>query len=85
MEGNLEARCRELGRYMLSKKCTIRQVAKAKGMSKSTVHGYLTKYLQIYDQQLYQEVREHLDKNKAERHIRGGQATAKKYTRPRSK
>lgn len=79
MSGNIEERCKELGRYILSQKCTVRQVAQAKGVSKSMVHRDLTERLPIYDPRLYQEVRQHLKKNRAERHIRGGEATRLKY------
>ena len=79
MIGNIEERCKELGRYMLSQNCTVRQVAQAKGLSKSTVHKDLTERLPFYDSKLYNEVRQHLKKNGAERHIRGGEATRRKY------
>lgn len=71
--------CEELGRYMISHKCTIREVAAAKGMSKSTVHVALTKLLPKYNSALYKKVRKQLDINKAECHIRGGQAIKRKY------
>lgn len=71
--------CEELGRYMISRKCTIREVAAAKGMSKSTVHAVLTKLLPKCNSVLYKKVRKQLDTNKAERHIRGGEATKRKY------
>lgn len=83
MIGNFEERCRELGKYILSQNCTVRQVAQAKGLSKSTVHKDLTERLPTYDPKLYQEVRQHLKKNGAERHIRGGEATRRKYQRLR--
>lgn len=79
MIDNLEERCRDLGRYMISHGCTIRQVAEAKRLSKSTVHKDLTERLPVYDRELYKEVRKQLGKNAAERHLRGGQATKKKY------
>lgn len=71
--------CEELGRYMIFHECTVRQVAAAKGKSKSTVHKDLTKLLRAYNFELYEEVRKQLDINKAERHIRGGEATRRKY------
>lgn len=79
MIDNFEERCRELGKYVLSHKCTVRQAAQAKGVSKSTVHKDLTERLPLYDPKLYQEVSAHLKKNRAERHIRGGEATRRKY------
>lgn len=78
MKGDPAVRCRELGRYMISHKCTVRQVAQAKGLSKSTVHKDLTELLLMYDPQLYKEVRKQLDKNVAERNSRGGKAVQRK-------
>ena len=58
---------------------TVRAAAKQFGVSKSTVHKDLTERLEKINPALYQQVRQLLDRNKAERHIRGGMATRRKY------
>lgn len=73
-----EEQCMELGEYMVRQKCTVRQVAEAMGIPKSTVYSNLTRRLPLYNMVLYKKVRKVLDKNKAERHLRGGAATKKK-------
>ena len=60
-------------------KATVRAAAKEFGISKSTVHKDLSQRLETVDPVLYEKVRRVLDKNKAERHIRGGLATRRKY------
>ena len=60
---------------------TVRKAAKKFGISKSTVHTDVTKRLKYIDFDLYENVRIILDKNKAQRHIRGGIATKEKYHR----
>ncbi len=65
--------------YVLDNNATVRQAAKHHGVSKSTVHKDLSERLQPLDQELYLRVKSVLEKNKAERHIRGGIATRKKY------
>ena len=77
-------RCVELARYMLEKKTTVRDASRQFGVSKSTVHKDVTVQLQQVSPSLYREVRELLDLNKQERHIRGGLATRRKYARRRS-
>lgn len=77
-------RCIELARYMLEKKTTVRDASRQFGVSKSTVHKDVTVRLQQVSPSLYREVRELLDLNKQERHIRGGLATRRKYARRRS-
>ena len=64
---------------MLSKQCTVRACAKAFGISKSTVHKDVSERLRTVSPSLYSQVRLLLDKNKEERHIRGGKATREKY------
>ena len=68
-----------LGRYIADTGATVRQCAKEFGVSKSTVHTDVTERLGGIDRNLQEEVRRVLDKNKTERHIRGGEATRKKY------
>ena len=68
-----------LGEYILDTGATVRAAAKVFKISKSTVHKDVTERLYHDDPQLYREVKKILEKNKQERHIRGGLATRKKY------
>ena len=79
MQTTLEKRACELAVYMIETGATVRSAAKQFGISKSTVHKTLTQRLQQCNYPLYLQVREILDKNKRERHIRGGMATKRKY------
>ena len=72
-------RCVTLGRYLIESGGTVRSAAAAFGISKSTVHKDVTEGLKLIDRSLYLEVREILQKNKEERHLRGGEATRRKY------
>ena len=72
-------RCIILGTYLVENDLTVRAVAKKFGISKSTVHKDITQTLKRTNQELYKRVKEVLEKNKQERHIRGGEATRKKY------
>lgn len=81
----LENRARELAVYMLEHGATVRSTAEAFGVSKSTVHKELTQRLERCSPALYAEVRALLDRNKAERHLRGGMATRRKYLGDESK
>ncbi len=74
-------RAQALGLYIVKNKATVRAAAKAFGVSKSTVHTDITRKLQNVDSKLWHEVRAVLDTNKAQRHLRGGQATKEKYLR----
>ena len=76
---NIEERACDLAVYIIENKATVRAAAKQFGISKSTVHKDLTERLKTVNPALYHQVRELLDINKAERHIRGGMATRKKY------
>ncbi len=78
-EISIEERAVKLARYIIDSKDTVRGTAKKFGISKSTVHKDLSQRLENINHSLYLEVREVLDENKAERHIRGGLATKKKY------
>lgn len=75
----IEARACDLAAYLLENESTVRAAAARFGVSKSTVHKDLTERLPEINRPLYQQVRELLDRNKAERHIRGGLATRRKY------
>ena len=79
MHTDMEARACDLAEYLLANNTTVRAAAKQCGVSKSTVHKDLTERLEKINPALYQQVRQLLDRNKAERHIRGGMATRRKY------
>ena len=79
MRSSIEERARELAVYIIENKATVRAAAAKFGVSKSTVHKDLTERLPKRDAALYRQVRQLLDLNKAERHIRGGLATRRKY------
>lgn len=79
MIGNVEKRCIDLGHYIVETGATVRQAAAVFGISKSTVHNDVTKRLSVINPLLCSEVKAVLEENKAERHIRGGLATRKKY------
>ncbi len=76
---NIEERVADLAAYIVDNQTTVRAAAKQFGISKSTVHKDLTERLPRIDPGLYRQVRTLLDLNKAERHIRGGLATRRKY------
>jgi len=79
MKDNLNERACELAVYMIETGATVRTAARFFGISKSTVHKDLTQRLEQCNPPLYVQVRQILDLNKQERHIRGGLATRKKY------
>ena len=72
-------RAQILGEYIIETGATVRATAKVFKVSKSTVHKDVTERLRYDDPQLYREVKQILEKNKQERHIRGGMATRRKY------
>ncbi|MCM1164900.1 MAG: sporulation transcriptional regulator SpoIIID [Lachnospiraceae bacterium] len=72
-------RCVILGKFIVENNATVRAAARQFGISKSTVHQDITVKLEKANKALYEEVKSVLDKNKQERHIRGGEATKKKY------
>ncbi len=74
-------RCEVLGRYIVEQNATVRSTAQYFSISKSTVHKDVTVTLGGINRELCLAVREVLEKNKAERHLRGGEATKKKYSR----
>ncbi len=79
VKGQPEERAVALAEYMVETGATVRQAAAKFGVSKSTVHKDITQRLQYLNRPLYLQVREVLQKNKEERHIRGGLATRRKY------
>lgn len=79
MHNQIEDRAQKLGFYMIENNTTVRAAAAKFGVSKSTVHKDLTERLRRIDPVLFEQVRGVLEQNKAERHIRGGLATRRKY------
>ena len=79
MKGNIEERACQLALYIVEHKATVRAAAQKFGISKSTVHKDLRERLPAIHPLLYQQVKQVLDENKAQRHIRGGIATRRKY------
>ncbi|MBE6879211.1 MAG: sporulation transcriptional regulator SpoIIID [Ruminococcaceae bacterium] len=76
-----QERCIILAEYIVENNATVRSAAKVFGISKSTVHQDVTSRLEKLNPELHKKVREVLEKNKEERHIRGGLATKLKYSR----
>ena len=72
-------RCVILASYLVENQSTVRAVAEKFGISKSTVHKDITQVLATVNKPLYIQVKEILETNKSERHIRGGEATKMKY------
>lgn len=79
MRTDMEERACDLALYIIEHQATVRSAAKQFGISKSTVHKDLSQRLPAFNRALYLQVKEVLDLNKAERHIRGGIATRRKY------
>lgn len=78
-------RCEELASYIIKTGCTVRAAAAHFGISKSTVHKDITKILRGVNYGKYSEVKKIIEKNKSERHLRGGLATKIKYQRLKEK
>jgi putative DeoR family transcriptional regulator (stage III sporulation protein D) len=72
-------RCVMLGTYLVENRTTVRATAQQFNISKSTVHKDITQVLQRVNPALYEQVQRVLEQNKDERHLRGGEATKKKY------
>ena len=79
MADTIDQRACELAVYMIETGATVRNTAQKFGISKSTVHKDLQNRLPRYNRILYDQVREVLETNKKERHIRGGMATKRKF------
>ena len=75
----MEERAERLAPYISENRTTVRAAAQKFGISKSTVHKDISERLPQFNRVLYQQVKEVLEVNKAQRHIRGGIATRKKY------
>ena len=81
MQGLPEERAVTLAQYMIENNATVRRTAKEFSISKSTVHKDVSERLRKQNYALYQQVKQVLEQNKQERHIRGGMATREKYER----
>lgn len=79
MKGNMEERAVRLAQYIIEHRTTVRAAAEKFGVSKSTVHKDLSERLPTFNRVLYLQAKAILEENKAQRHIRGGIATRKKY------
>ena len=79
MKEYIEERAVEIANYIIENNATVRQAAKAFGISKSTVHKDISERITDINPKLAKDVRKVLDVNKSERHIRGGLATREKY------
>ncbi len=79
MQEYIQKRVLEVGEFILETKATVRLAARQFNISKSTVHKDMTERLPVLDQQLSRQIRQVLELNKAERHLRGGEATRRKY------
>lgn len=83
MADTIDERACELAVYIIETGATVRTAAQHFGISKSTVHKDLSQRLPHCNKSLYRQVRQILELNKAQRHIRGGLATKKKYLQQR--
>ena len=79
MQDYIQKRVLEISQYILESSATVRQTATVFGVSKSTVHKDVTERLPLINEMIATRVRQILETNKAERHLRGGEATKKKY------
>ena len=77
--GRNKERCEVIADYIIKNRCTVRSAAAHFGISKSTIHKDITKNLRNVNMGKYSEVKEIIEINKSERHIRGGMATKIKY------
>jgi len=85
VRSHIEERAIVVAKYILEKNTTVRQTAKTFGVSKSTIHKDVTERLEEINPTLAKEVKMVLEKNKSERHIRGGMATKLKYEKETGK
>ena len=85
MKDYIEERVIELAEYITEKNATVREATKKYNVSKSTVHKDVTERLHGINKNLFEEVKGVLNKNKEQRHIRGGMATKEKYLKKRER
>lgn len=83
MKREIYIRVTDAARHILATGATVRQCAERFGVSKTTIHKDMRKRLKEIDPGLFAEVSAVLDKNRRERHLRGGMATRRKYERQR--
>ena len=81
MKDYIEERAINVAAYIIENNATVRQTARQFGISKSTVHKDVTERLRAIDSELYARVKDILEVNLNERHLRGGNATREKYKR----
>lgn len=82
MREDIEERARALAVYIIEHNATVRNAASYMRVSKSTVHKDLSERLRYIDYPLFTQAKAILEQNKAERHLRGGEATRRKYKGP---
>ncbi|NLM75748.1 MAG: sporulation transcriptional regulator SpoIIID [Clostridiaceae bacterium] len=85
MRHYIQERALELGSFIIENRSTVRAAAQTFGISKSTVHKDVTERLAKLDPSMALQVKRILEQNKAERHIRGGEATRMKYCKENSR
>ncbi len=83
MRQSIKERVLKTAEFIVEKQATVRSAAQAMGVSKSTVHSDMTVRLPYLNAGTYKDVKAILDKNKEERHIRGGEKTRQKYSKMR--
>ena len=81
----MEERAERLALYIIENQTTVRAAAQKFGISKSTVHKDISERLPQFNRGLYLQAKEVLEVNKAQRHIRGGLATKRKYEKQHRK
>ncbi|MBR6688670.1 MAG: sporulation transcriptional regulator SpoIIID [Clostridia bacterium] len=84
MDNEIEERVKTLASYIIETGCTVRGAATKFNVSKSTVHKDISERLEKINPTLWKEAKQILEKNKEERHIRGGMATKIKYERKKA-
>jgi putative DeoR family transcriptional regulator (stage III sporulation protein D) len=80
----MEVRVREVSQYIIETSCTVRETAKVFGVTKSTIHDDMTERLLQVCPENVEKIKDILAKNKALRHIRGGESTKRKYKQVRN-
>ncbi|MGI5824287.1 MAG: sporulation transcriptional regulator SpoIIID [Bacillota bacterium] len=85
MQDYIQKRVLEIGNYIIESSATVRQTARVFGVSKSTVHKDVTERLPLINAAVAAQVKNVLECNKAERHLRGGMATKLKYEKEHAK
>ncbi|MBE5819018.1 MAG: sporulation transcriptional regulator SpoIIID [Clostridiales bacterium] len=80
MKDYMEQRALDIAQYIIESGATVRTAAQVFKISKSTVHKDVSERLEKINKAIWEQTKSVLDKNKSERHIRGGNATKKKYS-----